>query len=154
MNPNKGAADSMNTEAKRTWKGAVPMVAALLMGLTCVAADARFVRGSPSMEWSRTTAQHVERMDRARAAHFHRGTRWMERCPRTAKYLVAGGTALAAYYPSRDHIWGPVQAEASGGRSPSNPLHRVYNGLEWGVMLLILGAGGYLFLRFRRPAQR
>ena len=145
---------NINRTFKRQW--AVILVAALFINLTASEAEARtrLFKGIRLMEPSTPTTQNMVRIQGTRYGHFPRAANRLERYPKTTKYLVASGTALAAYYPSRNHIWGPVPGEPVSRFSPANPIQPIYNGLEWGVMLLVPLAAAYLFFRFRRSPGR
>lgn len=139
----------MNTKTTRRTKAAAILLTALLICFASLEAEARIFRGVQLTRQAKT-AQKMTTPQSAGRTHSAFRTPRLERHPATTKYLIAGATALAAYYPSRDHIWGPVPAAATESRSPSNPIQRVYNGLELGAMVLMLFAGGYLFWRLCR----
>ena len=145
----------MNTKTTRRTKGVTMLLTALMICFVSLEADAR-IPLLRSIQWTRQakTAQKMTVPQSAGRAHSAFRTPRLERYPATTKYLIAGATALAAYYPSRDHIWGPVPAAATESRSPSNPIHRVYNGLEWGAMVFMLLLGVYLFWRCCRLSRK
>ena len=136
----------MNTTTRRT-KATAMFLTALVMCFASWEAEARIFRGVQLTRQTRTAQKMTIPQGAARTPSAFRTPH-----PATTKYLVAGATALAAYYPSRDHIWGPVPAAATESRS--NPIHRVYNGLELGAMVLMLFIGGYLFWRCCRGSRK
>ena len=144
----------MNTTTRRT-KAAAILLTALVICFASLDADAR-IPLLRSIQWTRQTkmAQKMTTPQSAGRTHSAFRTPRLERYPATTKYLIAGATAVAAYYPSRDHIWGPVPDKATENRFPSNPIQRVYNGLEWGAMVFMLLIGVYLFWRCCRLSRK
>ena len=125
------------------------LLTALMICFVSLEVEARIFRGVQLTRQTRTAQKMTTPQGAGRTHSAFRTPH-----PATTKYLIAGATAVAAYYPSRDHIWGPVPDKATENRFPSNPIHRIYNGLEWGAMVFMLLIGVYLFWRCCRLSRK